>query len=403
MNTFDSVWKSRSFAFGHRSSSRSWVVNNVSSAVYSTAVGAFDKSNQWYWEEKKYNPLPQYINGTPQNVNKQGLIECSWDFLQMYFMFSFHLACVLIIMTVIGLINASQERRSPCLTFYFRAKDVCGKKKKKGVWQVRPWKLHLLRGKKTHFLLQTSHRASGKLCLISYRLGWAGMLQVHGKRIHGGFFHPSCITTSVSVCTGSLRMRGGAQISRILFHVWRSVCHSEIHSWKLKMPELLGAVLPYMFQAWNRLCEEIQDWPGLHTVLFSRKSFSPLCIAGMSFCFASRSHFGRVDSCFRKPSDSINALLLGMLGETWKRHWMVGHMEGHREGGGIGLSVVMFCVRQNFCCLCLMCLFSLKRQLSKLHSGYRAENHYSRLKPFFDQRLPPHLQNQAFETFETSS
>lgn len=142
------------------------------------------------------------------------------------------------------------------------------------------------------------------------------MLQVHGKRIQGGFFHPSCITTSVSVCTGSPRMRGGAQTSRILFHVRRSVCHSETHAWKPKMPELLGAVLPYMFQAWNRLYEEIQDWPRLHTVLFSRKSFSPLCTAGMSFCFASRSHFGRIDSCFRKPSDSINALLLGILGET---------------------------------------------------------------------------------------
>lgn len=45
----------------------------------------------------------------------------------MYFMLSFHLACVLIIITVIGLINASQELRSLFPTCYFCAKDVCKK------------------------------------------------------------------------------------------------------------------------------------------------------------------------------------------------------------------------------------------------------------------------------------
>lgn len=45
----------------------------------------------------------------------------------MYFMLGFHLVCVLIIITEIGLINASQELRSPFPTFYFCAKDICKK------------------------------------------------------------------------------------------------------------------------------------------------------------------------------------------------------------------------------------------------------------------------------------
>ena len=45
----------------------------------------------------------------------------------MYFMLGFHLVCVLIIITVIGLINASQELRTPFPTFYFCAKDICKK------------------------------------------------------------------------------------------------------------------------------------------------------------------------------------------------------------------------------------------------------------------------------------
>lgn len=46
----------------------------------------------------------------------------------MYFMLSFHLVCVLIIITVIGLINASQELASPFPTFYFYAKKKACKK-----------------------------------------------------------------------------------------------------------------------------------------------------------------------------------------------------------------------------------------------------------------------------------
>lgn len=52
---------------------------------------------------------------------------CSSGLLQMYFMLSFHLVCVPIIITVIGLINASQELRSLFPTFYFCAKNVCEK------------------------------------------------------------------------------------------------------------------------------------------------------------------------------------------------------------------------------------------------------------------------------------
>lgn len=64
-------------------------------------------------EKKSSSPPPKYINGLPQNATQRGLIVCSSGLLRVYFMLSFHLVCVLIIITVIGLINASQEAKIP--------------------------------------------------------------------------------------------------------------------------------------------------------------------------------------------------------------------------------------------------------------------------------------------------
>ena len=79
----------------------------------------------------------------------------------MYFMLSFHLLCVLIIVIVIGLINASQELRSPFLTFYFCAEDIC-----KTVFCFRQQKLLLNTGlsRKRNTFFCKHQRPSGMLC-----------------------------------------------------------------------------------------------------------------------------------------------------------------------------------------------------------------------------------------------
>lgn len=136
-------------------------VNNVYPFSFSTAIEAFDITNQRYLRKKKsISPDPQNIfNGKPQNVTKQSLIVCSSGFPQMYFVLS--LVCVLIIIAVIGLINASQELRYPLLTFYFCAKDICEK-----VFCFRQQKLLLhtrLSGERSTFFCK-HQRPSGMLC-----------------------------------------------------------------------------------------------------------------------------------------------------------------------------------------------------------------------------------------------
>jgi hypothetical protein len=101
-------------------------------------------------------------------------------------------------------------------------------------------------------------------CLISQRLIWEGRpVKEHRKRNRWGLLHPSCITTLVSVCT----------VSRILFHVWRCVCCSEISCWK---PKLLGLLRSSLQDLKGNL--ECTAWPWLHTALFRGKiTFSCVC------------------------------------------------------------------------------------------------------------------------------
>lgn len=128
----------------------------------------------------------------------------------MYFMLGFHLVCVLIIITVIGLINASQELRSPFPTFYFCAKDICKK-----VFCFRQQKLLLptrLSRKSNSFFCKHQKPiwdAGLLLNVIEADLGGGGrQVQGHGKRTHWGFFHPSCKTSFVSACTVYSQIQG---------------------------------------------------------------------------------------------------------------------------------------------------------------------------------------------------
>lgn len=57
----------------------------------------------------------------------------------------------------------------------------------------------------------------------------------------------------------------GAQTSRILFHVGRCVCRSEISSWKPKMPGPMRAALPAAFQTWK---EALTWWADLALVAY---------------------------------------------------------------------------------------------------------------------------------------
>lgn len=68
--------------------------------------------------------LPPCINGIPGNTTTQSLIAYNSGFLKIYCMLSIQFVCVLIIITVIGLIKASQELKSPFPIFSFCAKDV---------------------------------------------------------------------------------------------------------------------------------------------------------------------------------------------------------------------------------------------------------------------------------------
>ena len=89
----------------------------------------------------------------------------------MYFMLGFHLVCVLIIITVIGLINASQELRSTFPTFYFCAKDICKK-----VFCFRQQKLLLhtrLSRKSNTFFCKHQKPIWDAGLLLSHR-GWFG-------------------------------------------------------------------------------------------------------------------------------------------------------------------------------------------------------------------------------------
>lgn len=112
------------------------------------------------------------------------------------------------------------------------------------------------------------------------------------------------------------------------------------------MPELLECVLPYMFQAWNRLCEEIQDWP-------YRNTGNPSLPCVLQVCPSVLLAKATLEELILVSGNQVTSTrdAGGNLKETPD-----GWTYGAREGGGIGLSIVMFCVRQNFCCLCLMCL-----------------------------------------------
>lgn len=82
-----------------------------------------------------------------KDATKDSLTVHSSAFLQMHFRLSFHLVCVLIRMTAIRLINASQKLRSPFPMFSFCAKDVCKK-----ICSLRQQKLlctHVLEEKET--------------------------------------------------------------------------------------------------------------------------------------------------------------------------------------------------------------------------------------------------------------
>ena len=67
---------------------------------------------------------PPCVNGIPGNATTRGLIAYSSGFLKIYFMLSLQFVCVLIIITVIGLIKASQELKSPFPIFPFCAKNI---------------------------------------------------------------------------------------------------------------------------------------------------------------------------------------------------------------------------------------------------------------------------------------
>lgn len=67
---------------------------------------------------------PLCINGIPGNATTRGLIAYSSGFLKIYFMLSIQFVCVLSIITVIGLIKASQGLKSPFPIFPFYEKNV---------------------------------------------------------------------------------------------------------------------------------------------------------------------------------------------------------------------------------------------------------------------------------------
>ena len=186
----------------------------------------------------------------------------------MYFMLGFHLVCVLIIITVIGLINASQELRSPFPTFYFCAKDICKK-----IFCFRQQKLLLhtrLSRKSNTFFCKHQKPIWDAGLLLSHR-GWFGggdKFKDMEKELTGSSSIHLAKPPSYqfALCTlGYKAVCNCAQTSRILFHVWRCVCHSEISSWKPKMPGLLRAAQPPALKTWKEI---LSTWADLALVAY---------------------------------------------------------------------------------------------------------------------------------------
>ena len=75
-----------------------------------------------------------------------------------------------------------------------------------------------------------------------------------------------------------------AQTSRILFHVWRCVCRSEISSWKPKMPGLLRAAQPPALKTWKEI---LSTWADLALV-----AYCPLQKENKIFWYPLQASFG---------------------------------------------------------------------------------------------------------------
>lgn len=90
----------------------------------STLDWVFTASRPRYLRKGSAPSPPPCINGIPGNATTLGLIAYSSGFLKVYFMLSLQFVCVLIIITVIGLIKASQELKSPFPIFPFCAKNI---------------------------------------------------------------------------------------------------------------------------------------------------------------------------------------------------------------------------------------------------------------------------------------
>jgi hypothetical protein len=78
---------------------------------FSPLVEAFSATRPWYLKKNNLLYPPNILMGYLEMPQNRVLTLCSLGVLQMHFMLSIQLLCVLIIITVVGLINESQELR----------------------------------------------------------------------------------------------------------------------------------------------------------------------------------------------------------------------------------------------------------------------------------------------------
>lgn len=191
----------------------------------------------------------------------------------MYFMLGFHLVCVLIIITVIGLINASQELRSPFPTFLC-AKDICKK-----VFCFRQHKLpHTRFSRKSNTFCKHQKPIWDAGLLLRHR-GWFGVGADKfktWKRIHWVFFHPSlnllrislyCVLSDTRQCVTVFKPQESYFMSEDVFVAQNKLLETQ-DAWAPEgcpasgLEDLEGN--PEYFWA--------ETWPWLHTALLQKEN-----------------------------------------------------------------------------------------------------------------------------------